>query len=211
MIEHKFYINLLDSHERRQKFLCKGWHRWEAVSREEVPVELDKRMISMHNFPRKCHLGRCGCFLSHYEVYTYIIDNKLNNVLICEDDAVQVKNLPTEYPLNAIIYVGGFLHDAKMMCNDPVKIDFKEGINHLNPKYRILMTMSYIIPNWEVAQEIIDYIDARPRYRAIDVMLGNIGIPKYYEYPACFIEEGCSSTIAQKTKRSNEFYRWVKM
>ena len=44
-IQHKFYINLLDDHERRQKFMGKGYHRWEAVSREEVPDEIDKKKI----------------------------------------------------------------------------------------------------------------------------------------------------------------------
>jgi hypothetical protein len=206
-----FYINLADDYKRRMKFLNKGWHRWEAVSREEVPEELDKRMTSMWNFPRKSHLGRCGCFLSHYELYTYIVEMELNNVLICEDDAVPVKELPKEYPKDSIIYVGGFFHQSKMMDNSEVKINPKEGLNQLDPKYRILMTMSYIIPNWEVAQEILDYIDGRTRYKAIDIMLGNIGIPKYYEYPACFVEEGSPSTISKKTKKANEYYEWVKI
>jgi GR25 family glycosyltransferase involved in LPS biosynthesis len=210
MIEHKFYINLLDDCNRRMKFLNKGFHRWEAVSREEVPEELDTRMRSMWNYPRQAHLGRCGCFLSHYELYTYIVDNKLNDVLICEDDAVQVKDIPKEYPKDCIIYLGGFFHQSKMMDNSPVKIDSKNGINYLGD-FRILMTMSYIIPNWEVAKEILTYIDARPRLSAIDIMLGNMGILTFYEYPACFIEEGCESTISKKTKKANDKYRWVKI
>jgi GR25 family glycosyltransferase involved in LPS biosynthesis len=206
----KFYINLLDDYKRRMKFLNKGYHRWEAVSREEVPEELDTKMRSMWNYPREAHLGRCGCFLSHYELYTYIVENKLNDVLICEDDAVQVKELPTDYPKDCIIYLGGFFHQMKMMDDKPVKIDFKEGINRLG-NYRILMTMSYIIPNWEIAKEILNYIDDRPRYKAIDIMLGDIGIPKFYEYPACYVEEGCESTISKKNKKANDKYRWVKI
>jgi GR25 family glycosyltransferase involved in LPS biosynthesis len=208
---NKFYINLLDDHERRQKFLGKAYHRWEAVSREEVPEFVDKKMISFYNFPRKAHLGRCGCFCSHVELLKYIANNELNNCLIVEDDAVQVKDLPKEYPRDAITYVGGFFHNIKMMDNSKVNIDSKEGLNALDPKYRILMTLSYIIPNWKVAKEIVDYIDARPRYKAIDIMLGNIGIPKYYEYPACFVEEGSLSTISKKTKKSNDKYEWVKI
>jgi GR25 family glycosyltransferase involved in LPS biosynthesis len=210
MIQYKFYINLLDSHERRQKFLGRNFHRWEAVGREEVPEELDKRMTSMWNFPRKSHLGRCGCFLSHYEIYTYIVENKLNDVLICEDDAVQVKDLPTEYPKDCIIYLGGFFHQIKMMDDTPVKINSKNGINYLG-EFRILMTMSYIIPNWEIAKEILNYIDARPRYKAIDIMLGNMGLLQFYEYPACFIEEGSESTISIKNKKANDKYEWVKI
>ena len=73
------------------------------------------------------------------------------------------------------------------------------------------MTMSYIIPTWEIAKEIIENVEFKSRYRAIDIMLGNMAIPKYYEYPACFVEEGSNSTIATKEKKSNEFYRWVKI
>jgi GR25 family glycosyltransferase involved in LPS biosynthesis len=211
MIERKFYINLVDDYKRRVKFLDGTWHRWDACSREEVPDELDKKMISMHNYPRQAHLGRCGCMMSHYELYVYIVENQLNNCLICEDDAVQVKDLPTEYPTDGITYVGGFLHPKKMMSKEKVNIKSKEGINYVNLKYRVLMTMSYIIPTWEVAKEILELIDMKTRYRAIDIMLGNMAINKYYEFPACFIEEGSDSTIAKKQKRSNEFYRWVKI
>ena len=212
MIERVFYINLIDDHERREKFLGKGYHRFEAVSREEVPDEVDIRMRSMYNYPRRSHLGRCACFMSHYELYKYIVENELDNVLILEDDAVQVKDLPTEYPRDSIIYLGGFFHNIKMMDKTPVKIDVKEGLNTLNPKYRVLMTLSYIIPNWEVAREILDYIDARPRYKAIDIMISDCGIPKRFEYPGCFEEEGCPSTIIKgRTKKSNKYYRMVKM
>jgi GR25 family glycosyltransferase involved in LPS biosynthesis len=210
-IQRKFYINLLDDYERRQKFLGKGYHRWEACSRDEVPEELDQKMISFYNLPRQAHLGRCGCFMSHYELYVYIVENELNDNLICEDDAVQVKELPTDYATDGITYVGGFLHNQKMMDNTLVKISFKDGINYLDPKYRILMTMSYIIPTWEIAKEILEQIDMKLRYRAIDIMLGNMGLNKYYEYPACFVEEGSNSTIATKQKKSNQYYRWVKI
>jgi GR25 family glycosyltransferase involved in LPS biosynthesis len=209
MLEHIFYINLVDEHERRVKFLGKGLHRWEAVSREEVPDEIDKKMVSMYNYPRQSHLGRCGCFCSHMELYHYIVEMKLNNCLILEDDAVLVKDTPTEFPKDGITYLGGFFHNSKMMDNSPVKITMKDGINYLHPDYRILMTMAYILPTWELCKEIIDDIEMKSRYRAIDIMLGNMAINKYYEYPACFVEEGSESSIAKKQKKSNEFYRWV--
>lgn len=211
MIQHTFYINLLDSHDRRIKFLGKGYHRWEAVSREEVPDEVDKKMISYYNYPRQSHLGRCGCFCSHMELYKYIVEMKLDNCLILEDDAVQVKDIPKSYPTDGITYLGGFFANAKITDPTPVKITFKDGINYLDPKYRILMTMSYIMPTWELAKEILDLVETKTRYRAIDILLGNMAIHKYYEYPACFVEEGSDSIIAKKEKKSNEFYRWVKI
>ncbi len=130
MIEHKFYINLESDILRKERFLKQNkgdWIRWDATYRDDVSDELDKRMRSMYNFPRKSHLSRCGCFHSHTRLLLHIIENKLNNVLVCEDDALQVNELPTEYPKGGIVYVGGFIHQSKMMDNSPVDVDLKEG------------------------------------------------------------------------------------
>jgi hypothetical protein len=189
MIEHKFYINLESDILRKERFLKENkgdWIRWDATYRDDVSDELDKRMRSMYNFPRQSHLSRCGCFHSHTRLLLHIIENKLNNVLVCEDDALQVNELPTEYPKNGIVYVGGFIHQSKMM------------------------TMSYIIPTWEVAHEMLSFIDARPRFSAIDIMYGNSGVLQYLNYPASFEESGIQSTIHKKTKRANRYYKWIK-
>jgi len=209
MIQNKFYINLDSDVERGAIFKDTDFVRWKATSREEVSDELDKRMRSMYNFPRQSHLGRCGCFHSHTSLLLHIIENKLNNVLICEDDAIQVNELPTEYPTDGIIYVGGFIHQSKMMDNTPVDVTLKKGINWIRG-YRVLMTMSYIIPTWEVAHEMLSFIDARPRFSAIDIMYGNSGVLQYLNYPASFEESGSTSTIHKKTKRANRYYKWVK-
>lgn len=208
-IKHKFYINLDTDWERRVKFLGYNYHRWDAVSRSEIPDEIDKKMISYYNYPRQSHLGRCGCFCSHMELYKYIIENQLNDVLIVEDDAVLFKSLPKKYPTDGLIYLGGFFANHKITDKTPVNIQSKNGINYLDPDYRIFMTMSIIIPTWHIAKVIVDNIEFKQRYRAIDVMLGNMAINRYYEWPACFVEEGSDSTIAKKNKKSNELFEWV--
>jgi len=209
MIQHKFFINLDKDIHRAEKFIGKDFIRWRATPREEVSKELDERMRSMYNFPRQSHLARCGCFHSHTSLLLHIIENRLNNVLVCEDDAVEVNPLPSDYPDGGITYVGGFIHASKMMDNKVPDVTLKKGINFISG-YRVLMTLSYIIPKWEIAKELLDYIDARPRFSAIDIMYGNHGVLQYLNYPASFIEEGVQSTIHKKTKRSNELYQWVK-
>jgi len=211
MIENKFYINLDDAIERRKKFEGTDIVRWPAVSRDEVPEEIDKKMVSMYNFPRQSHLARCGAFCSHMSLLQHIVKNELNNTLILEDDAIQVGELPTEYPDDTITYLGGFFHNNKMMDNTPVKITTKEGLNVLPPKYRILTIVAYIIPSYKLAEEILENIERMRRYKAIDILYGNIGIKRpYFVYPAPFEEEGSKSQIeSNKRKRANNKYRWV--
>jgi len=206
----KYFINLDEDTTRAEKFKQSDYIRWRATSREEVSDDLDKKMISYYNYPEKAHLGRCGCFQSHISLLEHIVKNKLNDVLIVEDDAVQVSELPTDYPKDSLIYVGGFLHNKRMTDNKKVIIKSTDGLNNLPDEYRILMTLSYIVPTWELAEDILKKILSLKRYRAIDVLLGNIDIKKSYIYPACFIEEGAVSTIQKKSKRSNELYEWVK-
>jgi len=206
----KYFINLDEDTSRAEKFKQSDYIRWRATSREEVSDDLDKKMISYYNYPEKAHMGRCGCFQSHISLLEHIVKNKLNDVLIVEDDAVQVSELPTDYPKDSLIYVGGFLHNKRMTDNKKVIIKSTDGLNNLPDEYRILMTLSYIVPTWELAEDILKKILSLKRYRAIDVLLGNIDIKKSYIYPACFIEEGAVSTIQKKAKRSNELYEWVK-
>jgi len=210
MIKHKFFVNLDRDTVRAEKFKGKDYIRWRATSRDEVTQEVDKKMISYYNYPKKSHLGRCGCFMSHISLLEHVVANKLDDVLIVEDDAVQVGDLPMDYPTDSLIYVGGFLHNKKMTDNKKVLLESINGINHLPDEYRILMTVSYIIPKWEVAEDILKKIKSLNRYRAIDVLYGSIDIKRAYQFPACFIEEGAESTIQKKSKRSNELYEWVR-
>jgi len=206
----KYFINLDDDTSRADKFKDTDYIRWRATTRDEVSPEVDKKMLSYYNLSRKAHLGKCGCFESHIKLYEHIIKNKLNDVLIVEDDAVECGDLPADYPKDSLIYVGGFFHNKKMTNNNKVIIKSTDGLNNLPDEYRILMTLSYIIPKWEVAEDILKKIKSLKRYRAIDVLLGNIDIKRVYQYPACFIEEGAVSTINKKSKRSNELYEWVR-
>ena len=209
-----FYINLDSAKQRKNKFLDKDFERWRATPRSEVPPEIDQNMISMWNFGREAHLARCGCFISHINLLKHIIDNKLNDVLILEDDAVQVNEIPTDYPRDGIVYLGGFLYHRKMMQDKDPKIDSVNGINLVDKDYRILGCLSYIIPTWEVADKIIKSINKLNRIRAVDITFGNIDMKQYYNFPGSFREEGCESQISQKNKNNKimtEDYKFISM
>ena len=205
-----FIINLNDSKDRLVKFKNINFTRWSGTSRIEVSDEINKKMISYYNLPRPAHLGRCGCFISHMRLYQHIVENKLNDVLILEDDAVKVADIPTEYPNDAITYLGGFIKNKQITSKKDIFFNTENGIHPVDKtKLRVLMTMSYIVPTWQVARDILQEINSLQRYRAIDILLGNININTYYSYPASYIESSEESTICKKSKKSNEFYKWV--
>tara|TARA_R110002072_G_scaffold134593_1_gene275475 strand:+ start:282 stop:869 length:588 start_codon:yes stop_codon:yes gene_type:complete len=192
--------NFDDSHTR--------WLATDYVDLKGSPL-IDK-MISYHsirNTPQ--HLAKCGCWKSHTLLWKYIITNKLNGTLILEDDACRVGYLPLELPQDGITYLGGFFHNKKMTDNTKFHHISVKGINKLDKdKLRILMTMAYYIPTWQIAKKMLESVE-KPRIRAIDVMLYDIDIPTYYQFPAPYIEADLESTIRKdKRKHSNELYQW---
>ena len=105
--------------ERRNKFNDVPYERWKATTRQEVPTHISGKMVSMYNFGKDAHLARCACWLSHTRLLEHIVENKINDVLILEDDAIKMNNLPKDYPKDSITYVGGFLYNRKMMDSKP--------------------------------------------------------------------------------------------
>ena len=87
-----FYINLDTAIKRKNKFQGKDFSRFRAFPRDEVPEILDTKMTSMYNYPRPSHLSRCACWLSHTQLLEKIVNEKLSDVLILEDDAILSKN-----------------------------------------------------------------------------------------------------------------------
>jgi GR25 family glycosyltransferase involved in LPS biosynthesis len=65
--------------------------RWDAVNGKELSEEYIKS-ITTDLCNSICSPAMIGCWLSHYNLWKYIVDNKLNNVLILEDDAIPVDN-----------------------------------------------------------------------------------------------------------------------
>ena len=211
---NKFVINLNRSQDRFQKYFDPSYIRWEATDYKDLPDNhiVFKKMISYYNLDENEHRAKCACFLSHYNLLKHIVEHKLKNNLILEDDAESVRYLPNldDLPKDALIYFGGFFHHKLMTNNKKVIHESKEGINKLDKsKMRILMTVSYFIPSYHVAQKIIEYIDSLKRYRAIDVILYQVPIDTYYLYPSVYKERCIESQIRKnKKKHSTELYEW---
>ena len=206
----KYVINLKSATERLEKYNLEEFKRHEATSRQEVSEELDKRIVSMYNLPRHNHLARCACFHSHYTLLKKIVFLKQNNVLILEDDAIPSGHpMPDTFDPNALTYVAGWFHQIKMMDNSQVIYDSKCGVNELGD-FRIVGAVAYVIPRWEVAAAILEHLDNKKRWRAIDIEFYNLPIDKKYIYPAPYLEDRSESQIDTKRKRyTNEYYKLI--
>ena len=135
----------------------------------------------------------------------------MNNVLILEDDAVGKLDIDiSKFNTDGITYLGGYICKKGKLtkskkCN--YEFNFKHGINIVdNDNFMITMTMSYYIPTYTLLKQLYDKIVNSKRYRAIDIMICNTDIKKYFVYPAIFTEEKVESTIRGKKKYSNKLY-----
>ena len=199
-----FVINLDKSVDRWEHYKNDDkFERWSATSKEEVKEWDSEKMISYHNIHPDQHLGKVACLKSHLNIWSYIITNRMNDVLILEDDAL-LKYLPEgdNLPQDGVTYFGGYTSSPKM-TQGPLNVSFTETINKIDfEKYRVLTTMAYYIPTHYVAGSLFDEILSRKRWRAVDVMMGEIkNIPMYLYYPAPVIERKNISQI-RKDKTS---------
>jgi len=108
-------------------------------------------------------LGRVCCFQSHRNCLEYIVDNKLDNVIIMEDDAYIVDDsflkdeIPTEYEM---IYLGHGIYKTKAGYGKTVQ------------------THSIYYRDWKVAESIIDFINGnQDKWRAWDLFLDKEILP----------------------------------
>ena len=205
-----FVINCEGSEDRWKHYSDNKYERWLGTHYKELPDgDLRfKKMVSFHNINPNEHKAKVGCLVSHTNLWRYLITNKMNNILVLEDDAVTVKDIPENLPLDGVTYLGGLIWSQKTM-DGPKKMSFSEGI-YLVDDFKILMTMSYYIPSWEIAKELLDYVESQKRYRAIDIMMTKSPTTFYISYPASFEERGDLSLIrGTKNKRSNKYYEWV--
>ena len=210
-----FVINLDSAEERWEKYKDKGWNRWKATSVDDLaddhPIFAD--MVSMWNIPPGEHNNKCACYMSHVSLWEHIIKNDLKNVLILEDDALQIDELPNLEDLpkgNSLTYLGGITYNNRL-TDGPLKVDCLDGINEIDyGKFRMIMLLSYFIPNKRVAYKLLQSAKERGRPRAIDTMVKHAHVSQYLYYPALFVEmPGQSQIREKKVKFSNKYYHSV--
>ena len=209
----KYFISLDGAKDRQKRFEETDFKLFSAVdgrlmSHDQAECQ---KMVSYWNIKgTDQHLCKVGCFMSHLTILENIVLNDLSNVLIVEDDALQVNDLPkiVDLPRDSITYFGGYIANKKITSREKFVIDHKEGLNILEDKYRMLTTLAYFVPNAQIAKQIVTKLKLLKRWRAIDISLPEVLDKKYYWYPARFIEEPFKSTIRPtKSEFANEHFK----
>lgn len=210
-----FVINLDRATDRWSYFKDdERFTRWSATDCNNISDDdpILKQMVSYWNINPNEHRAKCGCYLSHTKLWSYIVKNKIDDVLIIEDDAEIVGEIPdtSKLPQDGFTYLGGFTSHTKM-TEGPKKVEFEIGINPINhSEYRVLTTLAIYIPHWSVAYKMLQATTERGRPRAIDTMLRHTYRNQYVYYPAPIIERKIPSQIrSKKSKHCNIHYEWV--
>jgi len=211
-----FVVNLDSATDRWKQYENDDrFTRWSAWTADDLSVNdpIFDDMVSMWNIGPKEHRAKCACYISHTRLWEYIVKNKIYDVLIIEDDAELVGELPdsSELPQDGFTYLGGFTSSLRM-TEGAVKVDFQgQGVHKIqHDKYRMLMMLAIYIPTPLIAFKMLQAVKERGRPRAIDTMIRNTNRIQYLYYPAPFIEKDYPSQIRKKKKKhSNQFYEWV--
>ena len=197
----KYVINLKTDGEKMKHH--KGVLKWEAVVGKHIKIDQIKttKLYCRHNTKDLKIQGIYGCLQSHLGLLKYIIDEKINDICILEDDSTSNFIVPNEVrTADHITYLGGWRVNLKMKdIKKPIDETLKDGINKLENS-RVLTTRAYYIPTWEHAEGLLEYIKNKKVWKAIDLMMSEY--VKHLYYPALSHQIlGFDSTIGNKTPK----------
>ena len=172
---YAFVINAYP--ERRKKYGDKYtmfpavW--WETVS----DATLEK-----YHFRYNCNIELrkkiTACSESHLNLLKKIVDEKLDKIIILEDDAIieDWSEIRKILKCKEFCYLGGQLNSLKVseygkLDTDAVRSSLtNDNINTIETdKYRITHNLGYYIPSYKIAQEILQNLPKSKKHRAIDV------------------------------------------
>ena len=197
---HTFIISLKSSLNRRLSIINRlkytNIKEYTIIDAVDGNTELGKYNFKlMPNwvdpiFKRKINVGEIGCFLSHYFIWKYIVDNNINHALILEDDCVFMDSFNTDF--EEILEINPILYDyftlGRRANNNEYNLGPEFVLNNINDNYVIpkysYNNHSYILTNSGakiLANDLaIEYIMPVDEY--IPVMYDSYPFPEYSDY-----------------------------
>lgn len=159
--------------------------------------EVKKKMRLRYNAKQKTIDGFSGNIASHLKAMDYIVKNKLNNVILNEDDSLQKRDIPKNLPNEITLLSGQISHPKswdkdkewkKKKENHKITAEFKSGVNNIDyEKFRWTQSNSIYFPSWKDAEELLDKLRNEVKsYKSYDMVLSQNKLIKKIYYPAIF-------------------------
>ena len=208
-----------DLGKKRRKKLNYKFKHIEGVTESPKWIVDNFKLYHTEDINSRKTRGKMGCFSSHVKTLQYIVDNKLNNTVILEDDAFLDGNIIGKFPNDGACLLGGTLRhpnnwtlDNKFRKNKVKGIikKFKQGVNVIDyDKYRWTQTHAIYYPKWEVAKEILYFIkNTNYKFKHFDLFLCDHKLVKYLHYPSIFTHDDRESE-SQINKKNGYIKNYV--
>ena len=180
--------------ERRKKLK----YEYEWFKANDIALDfIKKKMIHFWSAKKKNRKGKEGVFDSYYRLFKKIYEEKIDDIIIAEDDC-QIIQFPDTMP-NKLCYLNGLYinNDNWKKYNEFKK---ENGLHEIDySKSRVLGLWGIYVPKYSDVKPIIDMIENSKRIRAIDIMIMKNQLIKNYIYPSCFyVDDGGYSQINNK-------------
>ena len=188
-----YVINISD--ERWKKYENDSrFTRWFGCNgKEDLTLDFVNDKYHFYwNCNNDLRMNIAGCSQSHLSSLKYIYENKINNVIIIEDDTLyDFEKLKDSELLkrNQVCYIGGDFHPCKLKDKNqfikPKYIVEKLSYKKIDTKsFLISGAFGYYIPSWELALTMMK--QKGKKRRAIDVEYKNLqkeGFIQDFIYP----------------------------
>ena len=166
---------------------------------ENVPEEFIKKMNKMYNISDNLFKAKVCQFYGYYQILKKIVSEEIDNVIICEDDAILKDKLPETFmpETTDILLLNSLLHhpnswkkDTKKYHHDnilPLINNFKEGINQIDyNKFKWSCCACIYYPTHQKCLELINEIDNSKKITTFDLWVSKKKIIKNLIYPSVF-------------------------
>lgn len=178
-------------------------YEYEWVKAIDCPEEYKSKFNFIWNTRDSLKTGIMNCFAGHLHIMEKIINEKINDCLVCEDDAFMIwdkEGIDTSH-INEICLFSGRLHHPTNWKLDnkwrkevlPTIVNsFSNGLNKIDyEEYRWGGTAAIYYPTWEKVKELYEKIVNGTGYKHIDIYLANNKLINYLYYPSPLVAIDC--------------------
>tara|TARA_R110001599_G_scaffold293214_2_gene497031 strand:+ start:3408 stop:4181 length:774 start_codon:yes stop_codon:yes gene_type:complete len=212
-------LNNDEGQKRRDKLNFPFIHI-QASDGSDVPEWMTSKYKCMHNLNKNTKQNKLGCLYSHYKALRYIIDNKINDVIVCEDDVIlkdkrSLENLKHyKSKLCPILLSGEISHpkcwkkNREWIKNNNVVLD--DGLNPIDyQEFRFFGTESIYYQNYNQALDISDLMLFTTKLSAYDMFLSKQQKINSLIYPSLFKTYNNLSQITNTNEKERDNYNHV--